>query len=97
MAVEQSSTQVETAEQVKGTLKIGAQGIVNPTPMWATWIFRIEFFLNKALLYYFTTTTTAQMSAEEVKHWLVVLIAIDGFVWGIGKSMGIKPPEDSKS
>lgn len=65
--------------------------VSKPTPMWATWIFRIEFWINKTFLF-----LLAQGAFEgiEMKKALIWALAIDGFVWGIGRMLGIKKPED---
>lgn len=81
----------EVVQPVKGTVGIS---FINPTPMWATWIFRVEFFANKAFLLWMSSTNI--IHPEQMKGIVGTLAAIDFFVWGIGKSIGVKPPEDVK-
>lgn len=57
-----------------------------PTPKWVTWIFRIQFVLNKAVTYYITGAEN--WSASELKHAMLILGTIDLAVWGIGRFIG---------
>lgn len=88
MAEDSQPAMVE--EQVKG--KVG-WSIKNPSPLWATYTFRIQFFANKALMLYLAGTDT--ITPENIKHYLLILASIDLFVWGFAKSIGIKPPESN--
>lgn len=89
---QQPTTEVQVTKTVKGTLGIS---VTNPTPMWATWAFRIEFFLNKSVLIYLAGTK--HMTVDHIQELLLIFSAIDVFVWGIGRSLGIKPPDESDS
>lgn len=81
--------EAEVTKQVKGTTTLS---FADPTPRWATWVFRVEFFLNKALLMWITSTNI--VAPEHIKGVVATLAAIDFFVWGIGRSIGVKPPEN---
>ncbi len=59
-----------------------------PTPKWVNWFFRIEFVLNKAVLYYLAGDTG--MSLSSLKHTLLLLGTIDLAVWGLGRFIGLK-------
>ena len=62
-----------------------------PTPAWATWIFRIVFLLTTA-----TTIIVASDPdmADKTKVKLgVYLKAFDVLVWGIGRGLGVKKEE----
>ena len=84
----ETTTEVQTTEQSKGKLVIS---LTQPTPMWATWIFRVQFFANKAILFYLAGTTL--IPPDMIKQDILILASVDLFVWGIAKSLGIKPPE----
>jgi hypothetical protein len=62
--------------------------IKKPTPTWATWIFRIVFWLNKAILA--AVTADPGISAEMKLRIAVYLSAIDGFVWTASRGLGVK-------
>lgn len=86
MAEDTQTVQVE--EQALGKLSLS---IKSPTPMWATWAFRIQFCFNKAFLFW--VTSVDMFNAAELKTIIATCAAIDLFVWGIGRSIGVKPPE----
>lgn len=78
----------------KTTIVFGAEGIANRTPNSLIWIFRIEFILNKVLLYVLGATTL--LTPEQIKESLVWIAAVDLAVWGLGKFVGVKK-EDYES
>ena len=88
MAEETKSVEVETTQQAKGKL---VMSVTLPSPMWATWVFRIQFFANKAIMVFLSGTNT--ISPDHIKQYILILTCIDVFVWGLAKSLGIKPPE----
>lgn len=59
-----------------------------PTPKWATWIFRTEFILNKAITMYLTGTGV--VPADRVKEYLLVMSILDFVVWFAARSIGVK-------
>jgi uncharacterized membrane protein YbaN (DUF454 family) len=59
-----------------------------PTPMWATWIFRTEFILNKALTYWITST--AMVPPNKVKETLLIMASVDLATWTLARSLGVK-------
>jgi hypothetical protein len=77
--------QTEQSVPVAGKTVIGMQGLKNPTPLWLTWIFRIEFILNKAVFIFFVSDLTVL----QVK----LLVCFDFIVWGIGRFVGVKKDE----
>lgn len=66
-----------------------------PTPAWVTWIFRIEFVLNKAIL--FILGASAIFTPQQVKESLVWIAAIDLTVWGLGRFVGLKKTDFEES
>lgn len=85
----QTPQPAEVVQQVKGTVGISFN---SPTPMWATWIFRVEFFLNKALMMWIASTDI--IPSNKLKVVIATFTAVDFFVWGIGRSIGVRPPDD---
>ena len=67
--------------------------IKSPTPNWATWVFRIVFWLNKAILA--AVTADPGISADMKVRIAVYLSAIDGFVWTVSRGLGVKIDEGS--
>jgi hypothetical protein len=62
--------------------------IDRPTPMWATWVFRIVFLLTTA-----ATMIIAGESAipDDLKVRIFLYMkALDAIVWGIGRALGVK-------
>lgn len=62
-----------------------------PTPKWATWIFRTEFVLNKAITMYLTGTGAVDL--ERVKEYLLIMGILDFVVWFAARSIGVKKTE----
>lgn len=68
--------------------------INKPTPMWATWVFRIVFLL--------TTAATIIIAADpgipdDMKVRIgVYLKALDVFIWGIGRGLGVEKADYEK-
>lgn len=73
---------VETTVEQSGKVKFGMQGLNNPTPKWATYIFRAEFLLNKAIMLFFYSDLTPLQ--------IKILACIDFLVWGAGRFVGVK-------
>lgn len=59
-----------------------------PTPKWATWVFRTEFVLNKAVLLYLGGTNS--ISKDNIQEYILILGIVDFVVWGMGRGIGIK-------
>lgn len=59
-----------------------------PTPKWATWVFRTEFILNKAVTMYLTGT--GALPPDKVKEWLLYMAILDFIVWFFARSIGVK-------
>lgn len=83
--------EVEVVKSVPGKL---AWSIKSPSPMWATWAFRIQFCANKAIMFWLSGTDS--MTTSQIKSKILLLTSIDMFVWALGRSIGIKPPDDTK-
>jgi len=59
-----------------------------PTPKWATWIFRIVFFLTTAISFWIAGTKLIQ---DDLKiELMLALKAFDVFIWGCSKGIGVK-------
>lgn len=74
--------------ETKTTTVIGGEGVNLPAPAWLTWAFRVEFVLNKALLYILSSTSL--LTPEQVKESLVWIAAVDLLIWGLGRFIGVK-------
>lgn len=59
-----------------------------PTPKWATYIFRTEFVLNKAITMYLTGT--GAIDPDKVKEYLLIMTIVDFVTWFFARSVGIK-------
>ncbi len=59
-----------------------------PTPKWATWTFRIVYWL----VFAFTIWIAATKLVPEASKVEVILAAsvLDKLVWGIGRGLGVK-------
>lgn len=77
--------QVEKQETVKGSTVLS---FTRPTPMWATWVFRAEFVLNKAITMYLTGTGTIEEG--KIKEYLLIMSIVDFLVWLGARSLGVK-------
>lgn len=62
--------------------------VSSPAPKWATWLFRIEFFANKAFLLWLAATKI--ITPDNIQEILVAAVAIDTFIWGLGRGLGVK-------
>ena len=60
----------------------------DPKPKWATWMFRIQFFANKALMFWLSGTKL--IKPEDLGEWILALGAIDLVVWGLAQGFGVK-------
>jgi len=83
--VEQVVEAVQEAKKSTGTLGINQIG--NVTPNWATWMFRIYFYVAQfaAIFLAFFTRISAETKVE-ILAWIAMLsIAVHGFskMWGI--------------
>lgn len=84
----ETNQQVQATTPAKGNLVVSINA---PTPMWATWIFRIVFLLTTAISIWLAGTHLVS-DANKVEI-IVDMKAIDVAVWGLGKMLGIKKPE----
>lgn len=77
--------QVEKDEAMSGKVVLSFN---RPTPKWATWIFRTEFILNKAMTMYLTGTGT--IPDDRVKEYLLIMSIVDFLTWLGARSLGVK-------
>lgn len=76
---------VQTEKMVTGKT---VMSFTLPTPMWATWVFRTEFILNKAMTMYLTGT--GAIEPDKVKEYLLIMSIVDFLVWLAARGVGIK-------
>ena len=81
---QQPAQEVSTTKLVQGKTVLS---FTKPTPLWATYFFRIEFILNKCLMMYYAGTS---MHIENVKEKIFIMSVIDLGVWLFAKSIGVK-------
>lgn len=67
----------------------GPQGLMNKTPNWALWMFRITFIITTATVGYLEAT---DLFNPEAKHEIMVFLKlfVDPIVYGISKLFGVK-------
>ena len=89
VAVEQAAEQVITAvhEAKKQTGRFGPNKIGMTTPNWATWMFRIYFYVAQfiGIIFAFVTQLPAQTKVDILGAIAIANIAVHGFskMWGI--------------
>lgn len=91
-ATPKPKTTVETTKAITGTTVFGIAGLQNPTPKWATWVFRIEFFANKALMMFLSGTHS--IPPEQLNEWILWTTIIDTIFWAFARQVGIQKPEE---
>ncbi|HEU4901182.1 MAG TPA: hypothetical protein VFT06_00280 [Flavisolibacter sp.] len=76
--------QVEEKKEVTGTTVIS---ISKPTPMWATWMFRIVFLLTTAAVVIIAGDPVIK---DETKvRVMLYLKGFDVVIWGIARGLGV--------
>lgn len=75
----------EVTEQIPGKLVVSLK---QPTPKWATWIFRAVFLLTTAA----TIIIAARNDIADNQKVLIMVYmkAFDVVIWGMGRGLGIK-------
>lgn len=86
---EETLQQVESEEIVTGHTVFSFK---HPSPLWATWMFRTEFILNKALTMYLAGTD--KIPKEDIKEYMLIMGAVDLVIWFFARSLGVKKPTD---
>ena len=89
--LDQDTTQAEVVEPVKGKTVIS---FTQPTPMWATWIFRSVFLLTTAATFVIAGKENLD-NAIKVQIFLYMK-AGDFVIWGLAKGVGIKKEDFAK-
>jgi len=88
---EETTQPAEVTQQVKGNLVVSFN---QPTPKWATIVFRAVFLLTTAISLWISGTNLVQEGSKvEV---MLALKCLDVMVWGAAQSLGIKPPENKQ-
>ena len=72
--------------------KIGISQVTQPTPLWASWMFRIVFILTTAATFVIAGEPTID-DATKVRIGLY-LKGFDMVVYGVSKMFGIDPKEE---
>lgn len=67
--------------------------IAAPTPMWATWLFRIVFVLTSAASIWIAATQL--VSDANKAEIMLALKCLDVIVWGVGRMLGVKKDEEA--
>ena len=80
-----TTQEVSTTKSIKGTTTF-APG--SPSPMWATWMFRIVFLLTMGATIIIAGDTTIP-DGLKVRIFLYMK-GFDFVVWGIAKGLGVK-------
>ncbi len=76
--------EVETSKMVTGKTVVS---FTKPTPMWATWVFRIIFLLTSAVLVIIAADGSI---SDEVKFKIALYLkAGDVVIWGIARGLGV--------
>lgn len=88
MTGQTDTTEVLTTDSVKGKLRLS---ISDPTPMWATWIFRIVFLLTTGAAIW--VAGTKLIATDNKIEIMLALKTIDFMIWGLGKLLGIQKPD----
>ena len=65
-----------------------------PTPAWATWVFRVVFFMTTGLSIWIASTNLIDDGGKV--EIMTALKALDFVVWGIGKGLGVKKEDYEK-
>lgn len=81
------TTKVEVQKEATGKVVFGMAGLNSPTPVWASWIFRIYFFATLAAIMIIADLKSIN---PDLKFTLALYLkASDVLVWGIAKGFGI--------
>jgi len=75
-------------------LKFGAEGLVNETPMWAKWMFRIVAILTTAAAFVIAGDPTIPDTIKV--RVLLYLKGLDMVVLGVSKLFGMQPEEKTE-
>lgn len=76
--------EVETSKPMTGKTVIS---FTKPTPMWATWVFRIIFLLTSAVLVIIAADNSI---SDEVKFKVALYLkGADIVIWGIARGLGV--------
>ena len=89
MAEQDQMQPVEQTEYVKGRTVLS---INKPTPMWATWIFRVVFVMTGIAVFVISSEPTL---TNEIKVRAgIYLKAFDMLIWGMTRLIGVDVSRD---
>lgn len=83
-----TTTTVEVTKEAQGRLVISSSA---PSPLWATWVFRIQFILNKMFLV--VAGGTKMIPPHHLQEAILWAAAVDIGVWSLAKMLGIEKPQ----
>jgi hypothetical protein len=85
-----------TDSQTGKPVGFGPSQLVNKTPLWAKWMFRITFIVTTALAFWMAAT---KLVPENIKFEVLLgFKSFDMLVWGFSKLFGVEgePSEEVK-
>lgn len=83
---------VQTTKEIQGKTVLS---FTKPTPMWATWTFRVVFLLTMAASIIIAGEPTIP---DDIKARIFLYLkGLDVFVWGIGKGLGVSKTDFEKN
>ena len=77
-------------------VKFGVSQIGNHTPQWATWVFRIVFYVCSLLILALTTLNVGRfgLNATDIKDLVAVLVFITLAAHSLSKMVGVDVKPD---
>jgi hypothetical protein len=78
-------TEVESTKKMQGSVGIS---FTRPTPMWATWMFRIVFNLTLGAVIWIGGTGFIEPKTKV--ECLLALKVLDNLIWTIARGLGVK-------
>lgn len=82
----------QTVEQKKEVTGKTVLSLNKPTPMWATWVFRIVFILTGVAI--FVISADPAILAETKVRISIYLKGLDLLIWGLTRALGVDISRD---
>lgn len=89
---EETVQEVKQETTVTGKVTFGKNGIKSPTPVWASWIFRIVFILTGVVT--FIVLGDAAITPDVKVRLALYLKGLDMAVWAITRAIGVEISRD---
>lgn len=80
--------QIPTADAAHETPGKTVISISRPTPAWATWVFRAVYWMVFGIGVWLAATNV--VSDKHKFEILLALSALDRFIWGMARGLGVK-------